>query len=470
MARRMWQSGRLVSAADMNEQSDLTVWRFPSESDRLSQLLDVEVPTGTISVITSTLALDIYTGSGWERLYRPAEETLPAARLFGEIPNNRPFTTQHQQGCWSLAELAAAQDAGIIGWQTPALTGGNGTDYTVDGHIHRVYSTAGASTMTVAYSVAAQILCIGGGGGGGGCGDSDAIVASRSVEHAVGSGGGGGGAGVTVSGVWNFYQGETYAVSVGAGGAAGAIYTALNQRVRRGRTGGPTRLTHASRTDPNGHGGVAFAGGGGGGGGSYDDNSGTFDLSVNGTTARSGGGAGVRISRWLGVVGSPGGTFGTPRSGTRGGEAAYVVDNGMLSGLSGRVAMVVGGGGGGFGSAGVHAEGGQHSAATPTDAINMSDVNGEIYSPGGEGISLNLTGSTIEYCAGGPGRAKLHDGVEGPPAGFTTVDPTGATSAGSGGAARVNTSHDGQPGLIVIRYPESGQASDLTLLTLPTPG
>ncbi len=217
--------------------------------------------------------------------------------------------------------------------------------------------------------------------------------AGRNVEVLVVAGGGGGGGG----GGWGN--------GGGGGGGGGVVYSSsfavstsgISIIVGSGGAGGSSGASGTGSTAVGTNGtnssftGLTTAVGGGGGGG----------RDINGKNGGSGGGAG-------------GG------SGTGGGTATSGQGNAGVS-LSG------GGGGGGAGAAG-------------------SGLNG------GNGISYNITGSTVYYGSGGAARSNSQvNGSAG--LGGAAVGQNGTNGGGGGGAASFNnTGATGGNGMVIVKY------------------
>lgn len=453
-------SGHVVDAADLNEQADQTVWRFTTAAARTAALSGETIPDGALSVLTTgTPVLQVRAGGEWHDLISPAATETATARKFGLIPYQPRYQPGRETGCWTLVELMDAEARGVTGWAVPAVTGA-GADVTVGSHVHRVIKTTG--TLIVAHGVRAQVIAIGGGGGGGGCGNEHQFENRYNVRtHRIGTGGGGGAGGIT-STIVDFTRGHRFTATVGGGGQRGGnapSYVNIglgDQPIWAGTNGGQTSLVGTT-----GQGRVAFAGGGGAGGGSYNDGGHAETLNnLNGRTARSGGGAGIALHGAEILSGAPGSPFGSPPSGHQGGNDAHQ----PVTVPWRRAIRIAGGSGGGAGSVGrgiglptTTYPGGSGGSQSPDARWVHNHV------VGGDGISLTLESSTAtEYCAGGPARIKGGTSGITTPTNSTTpyTSPAPTLSRGSGGAAGV-PSTDGQPGLIVVRYPSSGDPGDL---------
>jgi hypothetical protein len=221
----------------------------------------------------------------------------------------------------------------------------------------------------------------GGGGGGGGA--------------YWGSGGGGGG-GAYKTGILTVSAGQTYTITIGAGGTVGSN--------ANGNTGGVTTFTGTGGTvTANGgtggnRGNIANGTGGTGGtGGTYDGGDGGTS---SGNGVGGGGGAGNN------AIGGDGGNAATGTGGAGNPNASpYIGGNGgayITSNANGNAGNVPGGGGGGARSASstTSRSGGVGGAGqvviTYTVCISPTIYNvtgGGSYCSGGSGVSINLSNS-----------------------------------------------------------------------------
>ncbi len=230
-------------------------------------------------------------------------------------------------------------------------------------------------------SVPAQVLVVAGGGGGGR--------------------GGGGGAGGLIYTTSIIYPGESYAVTVGAGGAGSSTNIGSN--------GGNSVFN-----------GLTAIGGGGGGG------NGNTTAATPGNSGGSGGGGGLSVT---GTDGAAGGS-GTPGQGNAGGYGTAA-------------SCSPSGGGGGAGAAG------------------GAGVAGSKAGDGGTGIAISITGTSIYYGGGGGGASwclgQGAGGNGGGGAGAATSGTAGtANTGGGGGGGAGNPSGGGASGgsgVVIIRYP-----------------
>ncbi|MDG1090588.1 MAG: cadherin domain-containing protein, partial [Flavobacteriaceae bacterium] len=217
-----------------------------------------------------------------------------------------------------------------------------------------------------------------GGGGAGGKGNSN-------------EGGGGGGAGGYLTGTITSIFGETFAVTVGAGG------TGVNSTSSPGGNGGNSSLAGQNITT------VTALGGGGGG---------ACSSATGSNGASGGGGSGCGTDR-------PGGS-GTTGQGNNGGTGRWINHS-------------PGNGNGGGG-------GGSSTAGTNGASRNAGTIGG-----GGAGTSNDISGSTTIYTAGGNG---------GPGRAYGNYNPPNQTgNSGNGGIGGTNYSGgNGANGTVVIRY------------------
>jgi len=228
----------------------------------------------------------------------------------------------------------------------------------------------------------------GGGGGGGGTDTSD-------------SGGGGGGAGAEF-GPFPLYvtQGQTYTITIGAGGAGGAG----SAGGQNGSSGGDTAVTDGTNTL------LTWKGGAGGAHG------------VNGGGAGGAGGSGYFFGGSGGAGGAGGGS---PASGTSGSFGK--LPRCMAGGAGGVVVSVQsGGGGGGGGSLGLGAHG-QNSGGAGAGATSPG-YGGGGYGAGGVNSSVRSGGT------GGAGVIYIYDGSSLFGATHSTSIPVSAISVEDTGA------------------------------------
>ena len=215
--------------------------------------------------------------------------------------------------------------------------GATGGTISTDGN-YKVHTFNSSGTFTIdGDNVEVQYLIIGGGGGGGNSGGGSAA-------------GGGGGGGGFVTGTTTISS-NSYSITVGSGGTAGAVSTDST-----GGNGGNSSFNSITATGGGG-GGARYtnglAGGSGGGAGSKGPVSGGSGTSGQGyaggdttgdaSAANPGGGGGG--------AGAVGGTVGSSGAGGNGG-------NGLISTITGTATYYAGGGGGGDGNAGGGGTGG----------------------------------------------------------------------------------------------------------------
>jgi hypothetical protein len=249
-------------------------------------------------------------------------------------------------------------------------------------------STAGGLTLGLGFEV--EYLVIGGGGAGGSTGTT-----SDGVD-----GTGGGGAGGFVEGTISLTN-QSYAVSVGAGGAN------VSRGVVRGENGGNSTFS-------------TFTAIGGGGGGGYR---------LTGNAGGSGGGGGGRLS-------TAGGSA-TSGQGFGGGSAQSQDNGGQASG----------GGGGGAGAAG---QSGNTSEKGGDGGIGkISTITGEsvYYAGGGGGGGINAQGGPLDSqglggSGGGGNAVRTGTGVAG----------TNGLGGGGGGVGDFGAGGNGGSGVVVVRY------------------
>ncbi|WP_293015563.1 glycine-rich domain-containing protein [Mongoliibacter sp.] len=278
-------------------------------------------------------------------------------------------------------------------------TGGTVTDITDKGVNYRVhtFTTSGNFIVTVGGEV--EYLIVAGGGGGG-------------ANHA--GGGGAGGLLTNVGSIPLVVNSQSYAVTVGVGGAKSTNFTntaALN--------GGNSSF-------------ATFTAIGGGGGGNRRDN-GTAGLEF-GKSGGSGGGGGGQGSNNTPTI--TGGTA-TSGQGFAGGTASFHAGAG-------------GGGAGGVGETTFGSVGGNTSTTYPGD--------------GGPGLSSSISGTTKWYAGGGGGGGWINGpfagfggsgvGGDGQINGSQRVNGTANTGSGGGGANGGGNTNGGNggSGIVIIRY------------------
>jgi uncharacterized repeat protein (TIGR02543 family) len=299
------------------------------------------------------------------------------------------------------------------------------------------FTTVGSRTWTPPTGVTTlRVLVIAGGGGGG-------------------SGGwaGGGGAGGIVHGTSvSVTPGEARTVVVGGGGAGGngtianANSTCLLSHPGRGVNGSNSSFQAASTT-------LTAIGGGGGGGYGWGNRA---DC-ANGKQGGSGGGAGeanYSVTRAT----STQATSGTPSSGS---ITAYGNSGGSTTITNG---VQAGSGGGGAGAVG-------------GDATAYRRPGN-----GGNGVSFDITGSSVAYGGGGGGAtcsncnavpSRTSGGTGGGGAGGTTnISPGNGTlnTGGGGGGAQSGSGGSGGTGVVILRYMVPATPSTPTLATASDTG
>lgn len=250
---------------------------------------------------------------------------------------------------------------------------------------------SGTSTFTPDVDTYFQYLILGGGGGGG-----------RSA-------GGGGGAGGMLSGVAKFVGGQTYTITVGAGGVAGSGSTYDFPDVAP-TNGGNSSITGSS---------VSLTATGGGLGGSFTSApvapSAEF---YNGGAGGSGGGGACYEDTLLNGTGG----LGTSGQGNRGG-------GGILS----PSAFILGGGGGGAGQPG--------SSTDSANFISSTAPSQSTAGYGGDGEASYITGVLDYYAGGGSGGGDSRVATS-----ITSRIPGGSGGGGDGGglSAGIATGLPGQ--------------------------
>jgi hypothetical protein len=300
---------------------------------------------------------------------------------------------------------------------------------------HRVTSVY---TSNSSFTVPANVYTLfveGAGGGGGGGGGSSGFLDN------VGNGGGGGGGGAAAP-ITTYTiavtPGETYNISVGAGGSGGvggAGYPnygpnsgtgAAGVLGNTGNVGGPSTL----QINTNGRTAWIFPGGLGGQGGQYGYANTTSD-----SNACAGGQGGAMLGYGSGGGGS-------------GASGAVAGTGGNSVGGAG-----AGGGGGGRSTAGQSANGGVNTGpggAAGTGAQTTDNFQGS----GGGGAGGSCPSNLLSGLGGAGGNGGLYQNHNGF---FTTNGSNGGTASGGGGGgggnqSAVGTGGTGGSGYIAITY------------------
>lgn len=250
-----------------------------------------------------------------------------------------------------------------------------------------------------------EVLVVAGGGSGGNC-----------YQNSGTPGGGGGAGGLIYNAVYPVTPGNSYTVTVGAGGAA------------------QTTAQLAGNNGSNSVFGILTAIGGGGGG--ADDVGSPFGSAAPARRqGKSGGSGGGGSNGW------PYPAAGTPGQGFPGGSGNWVSGGGGAGGPGGNGAPI-------------------------------TNSSAQVSGPGGPGLMFNITGTPTWYAGGGgaggtPSSGSVNPGVGGIGGGGAGATWTGANGAnatagtastgggGGGGAANQNfTSNSGAggSGVVVIRY------------------
>ena len=267
----------------------------------------------------------------------------------------------------------------------------------INAGVVKSFTTTGTTSWTAPIDVTSiEVLVVAGGGSGGG-------------NQSGGQGGGGGGGGLIYNNQYSVTPGQTYTVTVGAGGAGGS---AGGSGANGGNSvfGGLIAIGGGAGGNPTT--GIGATGGSGGGGGSLNSTAGagTAGQGFSGATVISnntGFGAG---GGGAGAVGTQGNNGGTTTNGAGG--------VGLQFGVSGAPTYYAGGGGGGYGGTGYD----------------------------------NGTSTT-----GGGGKG----GFTGPSA---AVSGTANTGGGGGGSNNAGANGAGGSGIVLIRYTTTavGNTSDAT--------
>lgn len=256
--------------------------QYTSDKSGLDVLDDGDVP-GFIAKMEAAFGED----------FQPLNANLNALAGLTGVANKFPIFTG--EGAMTLADLSAISAGRLIG--APKIITSSGT------------YTPSAGTKSIIFE------CVGGGGGGGGC------VAASSSAHLVSAGGGAGGTAMHYVST----LASSYAISIGAGGAAGTTSGTV------GGDGGTTSVGTIC---------VATGGKGGGGGNSGAVSSSNTLVSSGGKAGAGTAGnlrqgayesAGVAVAAFQSNVGSGGGS--TPYG--QGGLPTGTSTQGAIAGNSG---------------------------------------------------------------------------------------------------------------------------------------
>ncbi len=266
----------------------------------------------------------------------------------------------------------------------------------------------------------------------------EALVVAGGGPGGYYAGGGGGAGGLVYNAAFSVQGGETYIVTVGAGGEASSSET------EHGATGGNSLVASNGGSVTN----MLATGGGAGGNGQLNGNAEAVRVGADGA---SGGGGGGRST--AAKVGYNGGS-GTNGQGNSGG--------------AGLLEKLVGGGGGGAGSAGAD--------------VSLSGTVGG--GGGGIGVEFTISGTPTYYAGGGGGGGKDNnkDGAYGyPGAGgrggggsggmksniagteYAENGENGKGGGGGGGSTETGLSRggDGGNGVVIFRYDVKGNGQGM---------
>lgn len=240
------------------------------------------------------------------------------------------------------------------------------------------------------------------------------VTGAGDVQYLMGAGGGGAGGGV----------------GQGGGGGAGGILPIPAANVAGGTYAGTVALTTGIKNLTVGAGGL-------GGTSATPAASNGADTTAFGFTAIGGGRGGTRGSPFVDAVsgGSGGGQFSSP---TQGGGAGTAGQGFAGAPPAGTAVSVASGGGGATGI-------GQPGTQT-------GDESTRTFGAGGPGRTSTITGTAVEYCKGGDGRAS----AVGQPAFNVGTQGADGTLPGQGGIGALNNNTtfrggNGSPGFVVIR-------------------
>ena len=337
--------------------------------------------------------------------------------VLGQTLGGLSFDTDYSWKVW--AENAAGSSAastGTISTHSTSLaaTATGATVTELSGGLHKIFTFTEDGTFTVPTGRTgfAKILVVGGGGAGG-----------------YGGGGGGGGGGVVYE-PEVYLEAGTYAVTVGAGGAAAT--TSGNISDRKG--------------DASSFGSLLAVEGGGAGPNPYRPSNHANDSYISGASS-----AGTFAAKFSNA--------GIDGQGHAGGNACKVSGSDQVNNACGYSS-----GGGGAGSAGADATatGGGDGGAGLACGITGETL---CYGAGGGGSYYNMTSGTAGAGgAGGGGNGGDADGING-------TDGTFYGAGGGSGALIANNSKfgtggAGYQGVVIVRYTDYAKAGDAPLVEI----
>jgi hypothetical protein len=356
-----------------------------------STLLSTQTSTTTINTTQQWVTTPIsYTFASGEKIWLASWRTNTAGAevLFSDSLTGASHTL--------TSGTAFAWDSPVSGTSVENIIYSMYARYTTTdpGTYTDYYTVIGDSTWTAPTGVTSVIAACWGGGGGGGDGSN--------------TGGGGGGGGAFASSTITVTPGDSYTVTVGAGGAKPAVAAAA------GGAGGDSSFWSNKVIADGGNGGAGGTGApSGGSGGSLANSSGTVEYAggaggaADNTSDGGGGGGGAGGPHGTGGTGGTasitiGGAGGAGDNGS-GGAAGTADSNGSADPIGGTGGSSVLGGGGGGGA-------------------DDGDPGGNGGTPGGGagGGEINSTAGT--WGTGAPGQCRLT---------YTIPDPGGGGSATS---------------------------------------
>ena len=294
---------------------------------------------------------------------------------------------------------------------------GDTTCYVVHTFTGSIAASKGAQTFTITSKnpVDVEYQLVGGGGGGGAGSSRDDANRIPGQQPESGGGAGGGGGAVNI-GATTLVAGD-YSVTVGNGGAAGAVGGTTAGTTAGGQGGSGGDSTFDDFTAVGGTGGF---GGGGTGSGTVQTGTSSDPYAAGQRGGNSGSTPGGTLNAAPNQFAAPSGA-----GATGGGESSFSENganggNGFLSNISGSDIYYAGGGGGGT----------MHPASTPSRArVGGNGGNGG----GGAGNATGNGANGVDGLGGGGGGGRS-DGS----------DTVGSTNAGAGGF--------GGSGVVFLRY------------------
>lgn len=340
---------------------------------------------GLYYYVMSNATTSYFTGDGTSGIFAWGGQVERGYTMTSFIPTTTSFVTR-------ATDVTSSTPSGIYSLEDQQSQSSLDDQYKIES-----FTTVGSTTWTAPADVRqVEVLVVAGGGGGGGAGNT-------------GGGSGGGAGGLIYNPAYPVTPGQSYTVTVGAGGAGGIS------------------LASAATGNQSQFGSLIAAGGGGG---VYAEVN--WPNATNGKSGGSGSGGG-RVS-----------------SGSYPLAGQSVTGQGNAGGAGG-----IGGGSGGGGGAGTQGSNAGRAYGT------IADFGGK----GGDGLQFNITGTATWYAGGGGGGAYTGasagtgglggggSGATGANNGSNGLANTGGGGGGAGGrSSGTGNGGNGGSGIVVIKY------------------